>query len=163
MVVISKYRQEWDAAAAAYQIHSKEEIVCPLCSGFMCCFGTRRRGLIQSCGVKRKLVIRRRKCRICGKIHHELPDSVVPDKRHGTETVGKVIAGDTDEVACEESTIRRIKEWWAVCRLYFESIISSLRVKYGAVFSANPAPREMMRAAANAHLWPSTRSAFLTG
>jgi len=86
----------------------------------------------------------------------------VPFKRHCAETVEKVIAGDMDGVNCEDSTIRRIKAWWASCRLYFESIIASLTLKYGVWFSGSPAPSEMFRAAVNANLWPSTRSAFLS-
>ena len=96
-------------------------------------------------------------------IHHELPDIVVPYKRHCTETEEKVIAGDVGEVYCEESTMRRIRAWWSACRLYFESVLASLRKKYGNVFSTECAPREMIYAVANAHLWIHTRSAFLSG
>ena len=163
MVSTRDYRQEWDEKVGGYQIHSEEICVCPLCSGLLCRYGKRCRGVIESSGEKLPLVIRRLKCKLCGAIHHELPDIVVPYKRYGTEAVEKIIAGDTDDVACEVSTIRRIWAWWYSCRLYFESIIASLRAKYGARFSACPAPREMFRAAVNAQLWPSTRSVFLPG
>ena len=163
MVVISEYRQEWDETAAGCRIYSDEASVCPLCSGFLWRFGTRSRGIIQSCGEKLRLIIRRWKCKMCGKIHHELPDIMVPYKRHCAETVENIVADKTAEVCCEESTTRRIKAWWAGCLLYFESIIVSLRAKYGAVFSVHPAPREIVRALVNTNLWPSTRSAFLSG
>jgi hypothetical protein len=92
-----------------------------------------------------------------------LPDIVIPYKRHCSETIEKVIAGDSAEINCEESTIHRIKAWWGACKLYFESVIASLREKEGVKFSANPAPREIVRAVVNAHLWIHTRSACLSG
>lgn len=161
-MVITAYRQERDEKTTECHIHSEETSICPLCSGALRCFGRRKRVMIQNDGGKQKLHIRRRKCQECGKIHHELPDMLVPYKRYSVDSIEKIIAGDTKEVVCEESTIRRIRTWWDTCRLYFESIIASLREKYKVHFSANMAPREMFRAAANAHLWPATRSVFLT-
>jgi len=87
----------------------------------------------------------------------------MPYKRHCMETIEKIIAGDTKDVYCEESGICRIKAWWFSSLLYFESVIASLREKHRVVFANNPAPREIVRAVVNAHLWPSTRSVFVTG
>ncbi|NLO47972.1 MAG: hypothetical protein GX111_06600 [Clostridiales bacterium] len=108
------------------------------------------------------LVIRRLRCRLCGKIHHELPDVVVPYKRHSMETVEKVIAGD-ETVCCEESTIRRIKMWWLAMRVYFEGVMVAISAKLGLMFAAPAALKEIVRATANAYLWVHTRSAFLSG
>ena len=119
--------------------------------------------MINSAGYKQTLIIRRLRCEGCKHIHHELPDLLMPYKRHCMKTIENIIAGDTKDVCCENSTIRRIKAWWVGCRLYFESIIMSLRTKYGLVFSENPAPREIVRAVVNVHLWSSTRSVFVTG
>jgi hypothetical protein len=125
--------------------------------------GVRKRKLINAEGDKQTLVIRRLRCKACRVIHHELPDIIVPYKRHCSETIERIVANETEGLDCEERTIHRIKAWWAACRLYFESVIASLREKYGAMFSANGAPREIVRAIANAHLWIHTRSAFLSG
>ena len=144
-------------------ITSEEESVCPICGGRLGKYGTRGRTFIDGGGVKLTLVIRRVQCLSCKKIHHELPDILIPYKRHCANTIGKVIAGDAGDVCCEDSTIRRIGAWWAACLLYFESILTSLREKYEIIFSAHPAPKEIVRAVVNAHLWPSTRSAFLSG
>jgi len=38
----------------------------------------------------------------------------------------------------------------------------SLSVKYGIVFSPRPKLAEIVRAVANAHLWPHTRTAYVT-
>jgi hypothetical protein len=88
---------------------------------------------------------------------------VVPYKRYCAETVEAIIAGETGAIVCELSTIRRISAWWTACHLYFVSVIRSLGEKYGIVFPPNMAPREMFRAVVNAHLWPTTRSVFLSG
>lgn len=146
-----------------FHIHSEEVSVCPVCGGALTVIGCRKRGVINADGEKETLVIRRLRCKDCRTIHHELPDIVIPYKRHCAETVETILGGGSAGVCCEESTIRRIRAWWAACRLYFESVMASLREKYGSVFSVNPAPREIVRAVANAHLWVHTRSAFLSG
>ena len=125
--------------------------------------GIRKREIINTSGKKETLVIRRLRCKGCRTIHHELPDIVIPYKRHCAETVERIIAGDSGGVCCEDSTLRRIRAWWAACRLYFESVLASLREKYEVVFSEKGAPKEIVRAVANSNLWVHTRSAFLSG
>ena len=125
--------------------------------------GIRKRKLINAEGDKQTLIIRRLRCKECRVIHHELPDIVVPYKRHCADTIEKIVAGETAGLDCEERTIHRIKAWWAACFLYFENIIASLREKYGMVLSPFPAPREIFRAIVNSQLWIHTRSAFLSG
>jgi hypothetical protein len=88
---------------------------------------------------------------------------VIPYKRYGAETIEKIIWGRRKGLACEESTIRRIKAWWKASKVYFERVMASLREKMGIEFSMKPAPREMVRAVANANMWVHTRSAFLSG
>ncbi|WP_267459278.1 DUF6431 domain-containing protein [Brevibacillus composti] len=44
--------------------------------------GSRRRKVASESGEVRLLVIRRLRCSQCQKIHHELPDCVVPYKRY---------------------------------------------------------------------------------
>ena len=136
---------------------------CPICGGDLSAFGRRLRKVIDSGGATLRLIIRRLRCGGCGKIHHELPDMVVPYKRYCAETVEAIITGETAAIVCEEGTIRRIRAWWMACRLYFESVIASLQEKYEIAFSSNMAPSEIFRAVTNAHLWPSTQSVFLSG
>jgi len=125
--------------------------------------GTRKRSVINGDGEKKTLVIRRLRCTSCRTIHHELPDVIIPYKRHSAGTLEKIISGDTAGLSCESSTIRRIKRWWETGRQYFESVLASLREKYGVVFSVCPSPKEIVRAVVNANLWVHTRSAFLSG
>ena len=162
MIIINRYRlRENDEGKSI--VDSFEINVCPVCGHTLIVIGIRDRKYIDSGGVKQALIIRRLRCKECLAIHHELPDILVPYKRHCADTVEGIVGGDAVDVCCEGRTINRIREWWECCRLYFESVLSSLREKYGAVFSANPAPREIVRAVANANLWIHTRSAFLSG
>jgi hypothetical protein len=137
--------------------------VCSVCGEKLEIIGSRKRKVIDSDGAVRTLVIRRLRCEECGVVHHELPDMVAPYKRHCMQTIEKIIGDEAAAVCCEESTIRKIKEWWTACRLYFESVTASLAEKHRMVFSKYSAPREIIRAVANTHLWVHTRSAFLSG
>jgi len=162
MIMITKYgRREDDKGRIC--ILSYEINVCPVCGDVLIVIGTRERRYIRDDGIKEILIIRRLRCKGCRAIHHELPDILIPYKRHCASTVGKVIGGNTGDACCEGRTIRRIRAWWAACRLYFESVLASLREKYDAVFSPDPAPKEIVRAVVNANLWVHTRSVFLSG
>jgi hypothetical protein len=96
-------------------------------------------------------------------IHHELPDILVPYKRHCAKTIENIISGDVADVCCDDREIEKIKTWWESCRTYFEGVLNSLREKYGDVLPPHPAPKEIIRAVANANLWTHTRSALLSG
>ena len=147
-----------------FYIHSDEESVCPVCGGGLAVIGSRKRKVVIEGGGKvQVLIIRRLRCRECGSVHHELPDIVIPYKRYGVQIIENILKGRTSGVTCEESTLHRIRAWWASLRLYFENILASLREKYGVVYSERPSPREIVRAAVNANLWVHTRSAFLAG
>ena len=141
---------------------SEETSRCPICVAELHVIGSRSRIVIDSSGKLLRLIIRRLRCGDCGKIHHELPDMVIPYKRHCTTTIEKIITGKCEEVCCEESTIRRVRQWWLACQLYFRSVLASLREKYGVMFCDVSPPKEIVRAVANAQLWPHTRSAFVS-
>jgi hypothetical protein len=120
--------------------------------------------MTDSTGEKIKLSIRRLKCVKCRRIHHELPDCVVPYKRHCAETIEEIIKGN-EEIPCESRTIRRIRLWWKIVSSYFKNIIKSLAEKYEVRFQPAPDFREIIRAAVNSNNWISageicTRSDF---
>jgi len=87
----------------------------------------------------------------------------MPYRRHCMKTIENIIAGDMDGVDVDGSAIRRVQAWWKARKLYLDSVIASLGEKYEVVISPNAAPREIVRAVVNAHLWPSTRSAYSPG
>jgi len=162
MVMISKYGKRIDEKGRTH-ILCYEYHICPVCGNTLLAIGIRERKYIDSGGITRILVIRRLRCKGCRLIHHELPDMLVPYKRHCVETVENVVADKHDDVCCDDRTIKRIKAWWESCRLYFENVLASLSEKYGVKFPQRPAPREIVRAVVNANLWIHTRSAYLSG
>lgn len=164
MVIIVQYREERDDNGIIHII-SEEEVACPICAGILKVIGSRGRGTIDITGNKETLIIRRLRCQTltCRKIHHELPDRVIPYKRHCTETVEKIVNGDVDDVCCDFVTENRIREWWNAMYIYLKGVLVSLEMQYVGVFSPSPTPREMVRAVVNANYWVHTRSAWMPG
>ena len=160
MISINKYRLKKDTEGR-FHVKSYEIIPCPICGGVLSVIGTRERGIINNVGKKWIFVIRRLRCKICRAIHHELPETIMPYKRHCSMTIEKIVAGKIGEAPCETRTIQRIRTWWAACLLYFKGILASLQEKHGVEFSKEPTPKEIIRAVVNAHLWIHTRTAFL--
>lgn len=161
MIIITRYRTEANEKGHI-RIISEEESVCPICVGLLKVIGIRSRIVINTGGDKEKLIIRRLRCKICLKIHHELPDCVIPYKRHCAETIEIIISGDNATACCDFVTEHRIRSWWATISLYFEKALASLRVKYVIEFSSDPTPSEIVRAIVNSNLWVHTRSAMLS-
>lgn len=73
--------------------------------------GTRRRKFIQEGGEKAVLMIRRYRCKNCGRIHHELPDMLLPYKQHIAATFEKVYCKNLWSVCCDDNEIRRLYLW----------------------------------------------------
>jgi len=161
MVIITKYRLEYNPQNDTYTVWADEENVCPICgSEDMRLKGRRKRQVIVRDQETQVLRIQRLKCGGCNKIHHELPDLIVPYKRHCIQTIELIVNGDEEDTDCEESTINRIKAWWKSIRLYVEGVTASLIVKHGITFSENRKFAQIVRALANSHLWPGTRSVW---
>jgi hypothetical protein len=115
---------------------------------------------------KETIVIRRLCCNGCKKIHHELPDILIPYKRHCRETIEKILSEnrkEVEEVECDESTVQKIKAWWSSMQLYFSSVMQSLSEKLEMKFTEPLKVREIVRAVANSHLWIHTRSVYPSG
>ena len=160
--MISKYGKRIDEKGRTH-ILCYEYHICPVCGNALLVIGIRERKYIDSGGITRILVIRRLRCKGCLVIHHELPDMLVPYKRHCAETIEGVVNGKPESTCCDNRAAIRIKAWWETCRLYFENALASLSEKYGVKFPQRPAPREIVRAVVNANLWIHTRSAYMSG
>ena len=161
MINIAKYELEYNPNDKCFYIRAAEEVVCSICGcKKMKRKGRRKRSVIMPNGEIKVLKIRRLKCKCCEKIHHELPDIIVPYKRHSAKTIEKIINGADEAIYCEESTLNRIKAWWLTIKLYIESVKASLEFKYGITFSSESKLLEIVRALVNRHLWPGTRSAW---
>lgn len=127
MVIVHDYWLDGKTSQGILYVRSAEAQRCPICGGELTVSGSRRRGLIEYSGEKKILRIRRLWCDRCRRIHHELPDIVVPYKRYSTEAIEKILH-DTDDCPCELSTAKRIKLWFFLLREYYESTMESIRV-----------------------------------
>ncbi len=143
--------------------------------------GSRIRSCINGAGEKILLVIRRLGCNQCSRIHHELPDILVPYKRHVRESIEAVISGDPDLcVTADESTLKEWRTWFNEMADYFQGCLKSIAIRYGRkpvqdrsdlvesklqriwqyVGDAPGWLARVVRPIANLNLWIHTRSAF---
>ena len=126
---------------------------CPICQSLLVMRATRQRVIWVNEEVKKILVIRRLHCENCNRIHHELPDCLVPYKRYGAKIIESIAANNTKDAPCPIGTVRRLRGWWAAVMPYFLNIIKSLVEKFGVRFGEPPAFRETVRAAVNSNNW----------
>lgn len=165
MIIIRSYRLE--NREGIYFVHSHESMPCPICRCYLNVRGRRPRKLIDILsGEKTILLIRRLYCEKCSRIHHELPDCVVPYKRHSRESIEAIIE-DRGTVACETGTIMRIKSWWKIVLEYYLQILKSIETKYEMEFGDPMEFKELIRAVVNTNNWISakklcTRPAYLS-
>ena len=165
-------------------VKSAEIIFCPCCNERLKVIGSRKRKYINSEGIKQILVIRRLHCVSCRKIHHELPDILVPYKRYDTESIESTLSSNINlTVAADESTIKRWKHWFKELAAYILKVIIAikLRLNYTAVeqeLSRIPSTAllgiwyfvgeeygwlsRVVRIVVNTNSWIHTRSAFLS-
>jgi len=161
MIIIKKYRLIKDNYDV-YHVKSRESGACPICDGTLKVIGTRRRQIIAADGEKRIYIIRRLRCaERCGKIHHELPDIMVPYKRHSAETLEKISENDTAELYVESNTITKIREFISRIKTLYRNALPGLKEKYRDMnFSEFPLLKELVRTLVNGNLWVHTRSAY---
>ena len=157
MIVISQYRK--DERNGEIRIRSKESSVCPVCFCGLKVIGSRKRGVIEPDGRQQIYVIRRLRCKGCRIIHHELPDLLIPFKRHCAATIEQVIAeSEPTSIPTTPNAVRRIKQWWSVMGAYFMFIIEALEARLGVALNIIPHPRNIVRATVNSHNWAHTHS-----
>lgn len=145
--------------------------------------GSRKRKYINSEGNKIVLRIKRLRCKECRSIHHELPDILVPYKRHCSESIESVLTPKGAIcVAADDSTIRRWRNWFRKYTDHFVGCLESIAVRLGRK-SAEKVTRSsksgfqrvidfvgdalgwlarIVRPVANTNNWIHTRSAFLS-
>lgn len=130
MVIVHDYWLDGKTTKGIFYVRSREIQRCPICGSELTVSGSRRRGLVEESGEKKILKIRRLWCDRCSRLHHELPDIVVPYKRYGAEVIENILMDkpkDADDTPCELSTARRIKLWFFLLREYYESTMESIR------------------------------------
>jgi len=157
MISIAKYQTEYDNDEQVYFVKAIEILICSACGcPDLIKKGWRRRNLILIIGTLIVLMVRRVKCKRCNRIHHVLPDIVVPYKRYDAETIEKIIEGNQDVICCEESTINRIKTWWTEVQSYVVAIATTIeKCKIPVPVMQKSKLSQIVCILANSDLWPS--------
>ena len=160
-------------------VWSAEIAPCPCCQSRLKVIGSRRRTWIQSSGNKVKIVIRRLRCQNCRKIHHELPNFLVPYRRHEAQVIEDAVVDKADPACVEESTIRRWRQWFNAFAPYAAGCLESMAHRFHWTVESSSAHSQtalhrigrivghergwlarIVRPLVNLHLWIHTRSAF---
>lgn len=173
----------WLRSSPAFFVRCAEKVPCPRCEGLLKAIGSRDRKLIEASGRAKLLCIRRLRCKECKKIHHELPDCLVPFKRYTAECIEEVLS-ETEanpSVPADESTLYRWRCWYAAYKLYWRLCLLAIaaRFKPYPVRTQSAPPQtahqvgqlaknrsgwlgQIVRPLVNAKLWLHTRIAFLS-
>jgi hypothetical protein len=131
MVIVSIYELIEKVANKVFFVRSTEHIPCPCCGSTLKVIGSRRRVWYKSSGDHATLIIRRLRCQVCKKIHHELPDLIVPYKRYDVESLEGVLSKpERTDVAADESTIARWKRWFHHWSPYAAGCLQSISTQY---------------------------------
>lgn len=140
MVIITQYELLGTDIDGVF-VRSAECLPCPCCQGALELFGRRRRSQILGSGEKRWLLIRRMHCADCSKIHHELPDVLVPYKRHEAQSIEQVIENrKSASVSADESTLNRWRAWFAWWAPYACGCLEALRQRFSLYVEASSGP-----------------------
>ena len=90
-----------------------------------------QRSCINTHGNKIVLSIRRLRCADCKRIHHELPDILVPYKHHVRESIETTITEEKQmSVIADESTLKRWQNWFFERADYFHGCLTSIILGY---------------------------------
>jgi hypothetical protein len=173
----------WLRRVPAFFVRCAEVVPCPCCGEKLVVIGSRQRKLATASGDQRVLIVRRLRCLQCCKIHHELPDCIVPYKRYESECLEQVVAEPTSSsVAADDATLRRWRFWFADHRTYLLGALRSIAIRFhqdpaekpsvpsqsahhgiGRIMTDVPGwLARIVRSVTNANLWLHTRSAFLS-
>ena len=107
----------------------EEDIYCPICGGSLKVHGTCRRKLITKNGAE-VYRLRVMECRRCGRTHRELPDEIIPYKRHNVELVEAIAESGpgNHETITDHSTWRRITLWVMWFLQYARNVMEGLKI-----------------------------------
>jgi len=169
----------------AFFVRCAEVVPCPCCGETLVVIGSRQRKLAGGGGEHRLLVIRRLRCTDCRKIHHELPDCIVPYKRYESSCIEEVVEEPESPpaIAADDATLRRWRNWFHELSPYLLGALRSIALRFHPDPAEEPSvPSQsahqrigqlvgeapgwlgrIVRPVVNVHLWVHTRSAFLSG
>ncbi|MFT8710427.1 MAG: DUF6431 domain-containing protein [Sporolactobacillus sp.] len=168
-----------------FSIKGTEKVPCPCCGGSLRVVGSRLRKVADLSGEQKTLRLRRLRCQTCGRIHHELPDFVIPYKRYESTCFERVVKPETRlDSPVDDATLFRWNRWFLDSLNYWMGCLRSMNLRYS--LDRNPMDwtstdlstvleeigrlfgdgsgwlGRMAKPMANTNLWIHTRSAFLS-
>lgn len=184
MVIVSNYELIENAQTGFFYVRCTEFVPCPCCGNDLKVVGSRKRKSKTPDGQTKILIIRRLRCLSCSRIHHELPDCLVPYKRYASLSIEHVLteAQSPPVLAADDATLYRLKKWFYGILPYLIGCLRSIAIRLGgdpvkepSVLSQSVHQRighyvgnepgwlaRIVRPIVNANLWIHTRSAFLS-
>lgn len=105
MIILYQYRVI--EKNGLFYIVSQEPRFCPCCHGSVRVRDSKRRQLIFSENEIHVFQLRRLKCQVCGALHLEIPDIIIPHKHYSREVIEKALHDRPDNCPAENSTIYR--------------------------------------------------------
>ena len=166
-------------------VRCAESVPCPCCGEQLSVIGSRKRKCKNSSGQTKVLIIRRLRCVQCRRIHHELPDCIVPYKRYESSCIEcAVLEGSgLSDVAADNATLYRLRVWFIIILPYFLSCLNAIAIRLGQDPVKEPSVptlsahqriglyvghtsgwlARIVRPIVNTNSWVHTRSAFLSG
>jgi hypothetical protein len=133
MIVKAKDSYRLSELGGFFIVVALSESHCPICQAVLLMRATRERVWWLGNEVVRMLLIRRLYCEDCGRIHHEIPDCLVPYKRYGADVIENIVSGEVraKDAPCPSSTASRIRAWWNAVQGYFLRILMTLEARLG--------------------------------
>ena len=129
MIIVSQY--ELVVKGKIMEIHIKEQSFCPICTGNLLMHGTCVRKLRMP-DKDMELSLRVLYCPECKRTHRELPDLIIPYKRHCAQTYAEVYEVKREELACnvDDKTIRSIRAWVKWFLEFAASFMEGLKIEH---------------------------------
>jgi len=168
MIILSRSQYRLNEIGGIFIVIPALTLQCPICGANQVVLGRRIRSAILPDANNQRYKIRRLRCSGCRKIHHELPDCLVPYKRHCTEIIENVIKDKLEDVPCEPNVIQKIKSWWSAMSGYYTNILISVAARIGVEPPKEPTFKEVIQSVVNSHSWtfpgklPASGSGFPT-
>ena len=171
-------------------VRSLEPFFCPCChSSERKVIGSRNRKVLEAHETngdlqEKVLRIRRLQCKSCLKIHHELPDLLIPHKHHAAAVMEAALEETettlvTQAVPVEESTLKRWKGWFDDITCHLLGALHTMDrddTMEKTPFNGTPLQRfrkyvgsapgwlgRIVQSLVRKNLWIQTRSAFYVG
>ncbi len=161
-------------------VRSLEPFFCPCChSKKRTVVGSRDRMLIQETGDKITLRIRRLRCKLCETLHHELPNKIIPYKRHEAISIEAVLEKrELLDTPADGSTLKRWQLWFGGLKCHLLGVLASTVVKSSGKPDKAPLTGDalqrirqivgdavgwlgrVVQTVVKSNLWAQTRSAF---